>query len=62
MANHNPMNGRPSPYMPKSLPPSLRPTPPSTIASRSAAGPYSLASGTKPAVPAKGNGSVHSQG
>lgn len=42
--NRNPMNERQSPYMPKSLPVSMRLTPPTTLASRS--GPYSLASGS----------------
>ena len=61
MANSNSTNERPSPYLPKSLPASIRPTPPSSLASRSAAGPYSLASASKQAALCKGKGSVQTQ-
>lgn len=61
MANDNSMRGRPSPYLPKALPASIRPTPPSSLASRAAAGPYSLASASKQATPSKGKGSVQTQ-
>ena len=58
MGNSNSMNERPSPYSPKSLPASIRPTPPSSLASRSAAGPYSLASASKQMTASNAKGSV----
>ena len=48
------VNPQQSVYMPKSLPASIRPLPPSSLSSRSAAGPYSLASVSRPANPATG--------
>jgi hypothetical protein len=38
------MNERRTPYAPRRLPTSIRRGPPTTLASRAAAGPYSLAS------------------
>jgi len=61
MANRDFMSGRRGPYAPKSLPPSIRPTPPSSLASRAAAGPYSLASASKQTKSSKSKGQARTK-